>query len=94
MVFARIEALIAGWGQEEALKRAHTYAEAGADAIVIHSKTSSPQPIIDFAKAWDNSVRLIIIPTTYPTITFKQIKELGIKIDFVKRPELKINFYE
>jgi len=79
-VFARIEALIAGWGQEEALKRAHTYAKAGADAIVIHSKTSSPQPIIDFAKAWDNSVPLIAIPTTYPTITFEQIKELGIKM--------------
>jgi phosphoenolpyruvate phosphomutase len=37
MVIARVEALIAGWGQEEALKRAHTYAEAGADAIFIHS---------------------------------------------------------
>ena len=32
MVIARVEALIAGWGQEEALKRAHAYVEAGADA--------------------------------------------------------------
>ena len=38
MVIARVEALIAGWGQEEALRRAHAYAEAGADAILIHPK--------------------------------------------------------
>lgn len=80
MVFARVEALIAGWGQEEALKRAHAYVKAGADAILIHSKTSSPQPIVNFAKAWDNSAPLIIVPTTYPTITFEQIEELGIKV--------------
>lgn len=80
MVFARVEALIAGWGQEEALKRAHAYVQAGADAILIHSKTSSPQPIIDFAKSWNNSAPLVIVPTTYPSIAFEQIKELGIKM--------------
>ena len=80
MVFARIEALVAGLGQREALKRAHAYVRAGADGILIHSKTSSPEPIIGFAKAWDNSAPLIIVPTTYPTITFDQIEELGIKM--------------
>ena len=38
MVIARIEALIAGWGMNEALKRANAYCESGADAILIHSK--------------------------------------------------------
>ena len=42
MVIARTEALIAGWGQEEALKRAEAYAEAGADAVLIHSKSKKP----------------------------------------------------
>jgi len=80
MVIARIEALIAGWGQEEALRRAHDYTEAGADAILIHSKSSAPDEIVSFAKAWDFSVPLIIIPTTYPMITLKEIEELGIKM--------------
>lgn len=80
MVFARVEALIAGWGQEEALKRAHAYAKAGADAILIHSKASSPKAIIDFARSWDGNTPLIIVPTTYPAITREQIEELGIKM--------------
>jgi len=31
-----VEAYIAGWGGEEALKRANAYADAGADAILMH----------------------------------------------------------
>src|SRR4026209_2914813 len=37
-IVARVEALIAGWGLGEALKRAEAYRRAGADAILIHSK--------------------------------------------------------
>jgi phosphoenolpyruvate phosphomutase len=37
-VVARVEALIAGRGLEEALRRAHAYSDAGADAILMHSK--------------------------------------------------------
>src|SRR5689334_10228827 len=38
IVIARTEALIAGLGQDEALKRAAAYEEAGADMILVHSK--------------------------------------------------------
>ena len=34
MIMARVEALIAGWGMEEALKRARAYTDAGADATL------------------------------------------------------------
>ena len=86
MVIARIEALIAGWGQEEALKRAHAYAEAGANAIFIHSKANTPDEIVSFAKAWDFSAPLIICPTSYPMITLEEIKERGIKmVIYVKK---------
>ena len=37
LIFARTEALIAGKGMDEAIKRANAYGEAGADAIIIHS---------------------------------------------------------
>ena len=77
MVIARIEALIAGWGQEEAQMRAHHYVDAGADAILIHSKSEDPQEIIEFVNNWDQDIPLVVIPTTYPTLKEKDIKELG-----------------
>jgi phosphoenolpyruvate phosphomutase len=80
MVIARVEALVAGCGQEETLKRAHAYVEAGADAILIHNKTSSPQPIIDFVRAWDFSAPLAVVPTMYYAITAQELEELGVKM--------------
>jgi len=80
MLIARVEALIAGLGQAEALKRAHAYVEAGADAVLIHHNTSSPQAIIDFARAWDSKAPLVVVPTTYYTITAKELEDLGVKM--------------
>ena len=89
MVIARVEALIAGWGQEEALRRAHAYVEAGADAILIHSKANTPDEIVAFAKAWDFSAPLVIIPTAYPMITLEEIDKLGIKMVIYANPGLR-----
>ena len=50
MVIARVEALIAGWGMKEALKRANAYSESGADAILIHSKKKDKKEILEFCK--------------------------------------------
>ena len=80
MVIARVEALIAGWGQEEALRRAHAYVEAGADAILIHSKSNTPDEIVNFVKAWDFSAPLVIVPTSYPMLTLEEMNQLGIKM--------------
>jgi phosphoenolpyruvate phosphomutase len=76
-VIARVEALIAGWGQEEALRRSHRYVEAGADCIMIHSKSKTPDEIIEFIHAWDGSAPLMLVPTTYPSLTEADIKALG-----------------
>jgi len=77
MVIARIEALIAGWGQEEAQMRAHHYVDAGADAILIHSKLKNPQEIIEFVNNWDQGTPLVVVPTAYPSLREKDMKELG-----------------
>jgi phosphonopyruvate hydrolase len=77
MVIARVEALIAGWGQGEAQMRAHRYAEAGVDAILIHSKSKNPDEIIEFVNNWDLDVPLVLVPTNYPSLTEKDIKALG-----------------
>ncbi len=73
MVFARVEALIAGWGMEEALRRAYAYAEAGADGIVIHSKATSPEEIFSFSKQWTSRLPLVAIPTTYYQVTAENL---------------------
>jgi phosphoenolpyruvate phosphomutase len=64
-IVARVEALIAGWDVDEALRRAEAYRRAGADAILIHSKLSRPDQIIEFAAAWENRAPLVIVPTKY-----------------------------
>lgn len=55
-VVARCEAFISGWGLDEALKRAEAYMNAGADAILMHSKKNDPSDIEAFMKAWNNQV--------------------------------------
>ena len=82
MVIARIEALIAGWGIEEALKRADAYVEAGADAILVHSKSRTPDEIVKFCKKWKNpkKVPIVVIPTNFPSFTRKDMVKNGIKM--------------
>ncbi|KAH8174046.1 phosphoenolpyruvate phosphomutase domain-containing protein [Sarocladium implicatum] len=77
LVIARTEALIAGLGQEEGLRRAKAYVEAGADAILVHSKQKTPDEILDFCKAWDGSVPLVIVPTNYPSLGFDEVAALS-----------------
>ena len=64
-VVARVEALIAGRGLTEALKRAELYHAAGADAILIHSKKSDAAEILQFAAHWQDRSPLVIVPTMY-----------------------------
>jgi phosphoenolpyruvate phosphomutase len=74
-IVARVEALIAGWGMDEALKRAEAYRLAGADAILIHSKLSKPDEILAFAREWAGRGPLVIVPTKYystPTDVFRR----------------------
>jgi phosphonopyruvate hydrolase len=76
MVVARTEALIAGLGEDEALRRASAYEEAGADMILIHSKQTTPDEIESFARAWEGNVGLVIVPTLYPEMNETRIRAL------------------
>lgn len=77
LVIARTEALIAGLGEEEALKRGTAYAEAGADMVLIHSKKKDPAEIESFSRAWDGPVPLVIVPNAYPELDATRIRALG-----------------
>ena len=79
-IVARIEAFIAGWGLQEMLKRAEAYHKAGADALLIHSKLSTPQEILAFAKEWNNRCPLVIVPTMYYATPTEVFREAGISL--------------
>lgn len=78
VLVARVEALIAGHGQDEALTRAHAYADAGADAILIHSRKADANEIFDFARAWQNRLPVVIVPTKYYRTPVSQYRAAGI----------------
>lgn len=76
-IVARVEAFIAGWGHQEALKRASAYHKAGADAILIHSKKTRADEILAFMKEWGDRCPVVIVPTKYyatPTQVFRDHK--------------------
>jgi phosphoenolpyruvate phosphomutase len=79
-VVARVEALIAGWGMEEALKRAEAYREAGADAILMHSKLNNASEILEFMKHWGNRGPIIIVPTMYYSTPVEEFAKAGVSL--------------
>lgn len=83
MVCARMESLIAGYGEEEALMRAERSIAAGADAIMIHSKEKSPEEVFSFLEKYDKfekKVPIIAVPTTYNSVTEAELGEKGVGI--------------
>jgi phosphoenolpyruvate phosphomutase len=79
-VVARVEALIAGWSLGEALRRAEAYHRAGADAILIHSKKSSPDEILEFMQRWRDTSPVVIVPTTYSATPTRVFREAGVRM--------------
>jgi phosphoenolpyruvate phosphomutase len=79
-VVARIEAFIAGWGLDEALKRAEAYHEAGADAILMHSKQAGPDEILAFMQAWQQPCPVVIVPTMYYKTPTNVFAEAGVSL--------------
>src|ERR1700744_4440190 len=77
-IVARVEALIAGWGMEEALRRAEAYRRAGADAILIHSKLSKADEILTFAREWGGRAPVVIVPTKYYSTPTGVVRAAGI----------------
>lgn len=85
MVVSRLEALIAGYGEEEALKRAEAYINAGTDAIMIHSKSKQPTEVLSFLDAYykmmgDDAVPVVAVPTTYNSITEAELNSAGVSV--------------
>jgi len=93
MIIARVEALIAGLGVQEAIKRANAYFNAGADAILIHSKQKSPDEIFEFCNEWKNDIPLIVVPTSYPNVTIDELISHKIKMVIYANQTLRVAYY-
>lgn len=79
---ARVEALIAGYGVEDACERADAYVDAGADAILIHSRDKTLGEIEAFLSEWGGTgtVPLVAVPTLYPTFTADELAGKGFRM--------------
>jgi phosphoenolpyruvate phosphomutase len=78
VVVARTEGFIAGESHEQVVARAEMYCEAGAGAVIVHSKSRNAHEVLGFARAWRRPEPIIVIPTTYPQLSFKQAAAAGI----------------
>jgi phosphoenolpyruvate phosphomutase len=80
VVVARLEGFISGCSIFEVLQRAKAYQEAGADALLIHSKKSTDAEIRLFCQHWPKSLPLIIVPTTYSDFDQSWLADAGIRM--------------
>jgi phosphoenolpyruvate phosphomutase len=81
VVIARLESLIAGAGMDDAMSRAERYHDAGADAVLIHSRASDAGEIGEFCARWQQTGRqvpVLCVPTTYAGVTARELGEMGI----------------
>ena len=79
-VVARTEAFIVGRGLSEALRRAEAYHRAGADAILMHSKISTPDQVLAFMKEWQDTCPVVIVPTMYYSTPTELFAEAGVSV--------------
>lgn len=83
MICARIESLILERGMDDALTRAFAFVNAGADAIMIHSRKKDPAEIFEFVekfRAQDSSTPIVVVPTSFNTVTEEEFKSRGVNI--------------
>ncbi len=82
-IIARIESLILGAGVEDALNRARTYIDSGADGIMIHSRAETPDEVLEFCEHFaqiPNRVPLVVAPTTFNETFEEELVSAGIQV--------------
>ena len=79
-VVARTESFIVGRGLPEALRRSEAYYQAGADAILMHSKISTPDQVLAFMAEWKDTCPVVIVPTMYYKTPTEVFVEAGVSM--------------
>ncbi len=88
-IITRIEAFIAGWGLDEALKRAEAYHAAGSDGILIHSALSRPTEVLAFKREWGDRSPVVIVPTKYHSTPTEVFREAGFSLAIWANQQLR-----
>jgi phosphoenolpyruvate phosphomutase len=78
VVIARVEALIADLGVDEAVTRANAYEAAGADALLVHSRSFAP--LREFTQRWTGTCPLVVVPTLFPEVTAEELEQCGFRL--------------
>ncbi len=95
MICARIESLILEQGLEDALERAFAFSEAGADAIMIHSRKKEPDEIFAFVEAFrkkNDHTPIVVVPTSFNSVTEEEFKERGVNVVIYANQLLRAEF--
>jgi len=83
MIIARIESLILEAGINDALIRAESYINAGADGIMIHSRHEDPAEIIEFMTKFresDKATPVVVVPTSFNSVRVEDFIDLGVNV--------------
>lgn len=80
VVIARTESLITGSGMEAALARSARFVEAGAEAILIHSKDPTGHEALRVTRQWGKAVPLVTVPTAFPQLTADELGQAGFRL--------------
>lgn len=83
MIIARIESLILNRGVDDAIIRARSYIQAGADGILIHSKQKTPEEVLMFCDEYNKFAKntpLFVVPTTYNIVREKELIKAGVNV--------------
>ncbi len=79
-IITRVEAFIAGWGLDEAMRRAEAYHAAGSDGILIHSALSHPAEVLAFKQEWGDRSPVVIVPTKYYATPTDVLRDAGFSL--------------
>ncbi len=83
MIIARIESLILEQGMDDAVARAKAYLKAGADGIMIHSRSKMFDEIKEFTKIYNqlpDRKPLVVVPSSYAYVTEEELVENNINM--------------
>jgi phosphoenolpyruvate phosphomutase / 2-hydroxyethylphosphonate cytidylyltransferase len=83
MIIARLESLILEKGMEDAVTRAKAYIEAGADALMIHSRRKEPDEIFEFCKhaeSFPTHVPIVAVPSSYNQVSEQELADRGVNV--------------
>jgi len=83
MIIARIESLILDKGVDDAMSRARTYLESGADGIMIHSRQKTADEIFAFCELYnqlENRKPLVVVPSSFSGATEEELASHGVNM--------------